>query len=76
MGVRQNIVMIAFMVIEWPHLCAVFGSSVRTSNKSLPLLALFTLSRNLSLDIDSPSSSSVSSLEEGNPCSSLMLIKY
>jgi len=32
------------MVIEWPHLCAVFGSSARTPNKSLPLLALFTVS--------------------------------
>jgi hypothetical protein len=76
MGLQQNILMIALIGIESPHLCAVFGNSARTSNKSLPLLALFTLSRNLSLDSYSPSSSSASSPEEGDPCSSFMLIKY
>ena len=74
MGLWHNILMIAFKVIEWRHLCAVFGSSARTSNKSSPLLALLTFLINLSLDIDSASSSSTSSSEEATTCSSLIII--
>jgi hypothetical protein len=65
--------MIAFMVMEQPHFCALFARKV-SFTKFIPFIALSIFSRNLPLVIDFRPSSSISSSGENTSSMSSIII--